>query len=214
MELTNYLVANLNHGVFGDAELLDQGLMQEMHKPHVQTNMPTIFGKEWYGYGWAMFDDFFKRMLIGHSGSTGASSANLLFLPDLNMGVAYACNVGFGQLVRLAPHVALALLMGKDPFKEIPFFEIEKKNAMLVGEYAGYKGIVKTSVVNKGGLLFAESSEKGAEFSYALIPESDKPENLKFYILLAGARMPAEFVVEASGKVDLYIERNRLHKIK
>jgi hypothetical protein len=216
MELTTYLVTNMNHGIFGDAKLLDSGLMQEMHKPHIQTNNSTLFGKQWYGYGWIMDDDFFGHVLIGHDGSTRASSANLSFLTDLNVGVVYACNVGARgrELVWLVPSVALTLLMGKDPFKEIPVFEIEKKMAMLAGEYAGYKGIVKTSVVRKGGLLFIESNEKGGEFSLALIPESDKLENLKFYIPWAGVRIPAEFVVEASGKVDLYIERNRFHKTK
>ena len=218
MELTTYLVTNMNHGIFGDAKLLDSGLMQEMHKPHIQTNwasiIPTHFGKLWYGYGWTMNDDFFGHVLIGHDGSTRASSANLSFLTDLNVGVVYACNVGGRELVGLVPSVALTLLMGKDPFKEIPVFEIEKKMAMLVGEYAGYKGIVKTSVVRKGGLLFIESNEKGAEFSLALIPESDKLENLKFYIPYAGVRIAAEFVVEASGKVDLYIEDHRFHKTR
>jgi hypothetical protein len=47
-----------------------------------------------------------------------------------------------------------------------------------------------------------------------LIPENDRLENLRFYIPAAGIRMPAEFVVDSSGKIDLYIERNRFHKIK
>jgi len=86
--------------------------------------------------------------------------------------------------------------------------------AMLVGEYECYKGIVKASVVRKGGLLFLESKEKGYEFSLALIPESDKLESLKFYAPIVGGRIAAEFVVETPGKVDLYFERNRFHKIK
>jgi CubicO group peptidase (beta-lactamase class C family) len=214
MELTNYLIANMNHGVLGEVKLLDSVLMQEMYKPHMQANWSSLFGKPWYGYGWHMEDDFFGHMLIGHGGSTGVSSANLSFLPDLNMGIVYACNVGGGEVVPLVPSVVLALLMGKDPFKEIPVFEIEKKMTMLVGEYAGYKGIVKISVVRRGGLLFIESKEKLAEQSLALIPESNKLESLKFYVPMTGARMAAEFIVEASGKVDLYIERNRFHKIK
>jgi CubicO group peptidase (beta-lactamase class C family) len=214
MELANYLIANMNHGVFGDVKLLDSGLMQEMHKPHVQTNFPTIFGKMWYGYGWHMEDGFFGHMLIGHSGSTGVSSASLSFLPDLNIGVAYACNVGGAELLSLIPPVILASLMGKDPLKEIPVFEIEKKMNMLVGEYTSYKGIAKISIARKGGLLFIEVKDKLAEYSAALIPESDKLENLKFYVPMAGARLAAEFVVDASGKVDLYIERHRLHKVK
>jgi len=214
MELTNYLIANMNNGVFEDAKLLDPMLMREMYQQHMQQNFPTLFGKQWYGYGWHMEDDFFGHTLIGHGGSTGASSANLSFLPDLNAGVAFACNVGSVESLSLIPHVVLASLMGKDPFKEIPVFEIEKKMTMLVGEYAGYKGIMKISVVRKGGLLFIESEEKLARQSRALIPESDKLENLKFYVPMAGTRMAAEFVVEAPGKIDLYIERNRFHKVK
>ena len=214
MELTNYLIANLNNGVFEDAKLLDPMLMQEMHKQHIQVNFPTLFGKLWYGYGWHMEDDFFGHVLIGHSGSTGASSANMSFLPDLSAGVVFACNVGSIESLSLIPYVVLASLMSKDPFKEIPVFEIEKKMNMLVGEYAGYKGIMKISVVRKGGLLFIESKEKLAEQNLALIPESDKLEDLKFYVPMAGTRIPAEFVVEASGKIDLYFERNRFHKVR
>jgi CubicO group peptidase (beta-lactamase class C family) len=214
MELANYLIANMNHGVFGDVKLLDTLLMEEMHKPHVQANFAALFGKAWYGYGWHMEDAFFGHMLIGHSGSTGASSANLSFLPDVNIGVAYACNVGNAELLSLIPYVVLAFLIGKDPFKEIPVFEIEKKMAMLAGEYAGYKGIIKVSVVRKGGLLFIEVKEKLAEQSLPLIPESDRLETLKFYVPMEGTRTPVEFVVDASGKVDLYVERYRFHKTK
>lgn len=214
MELANYLVANMNGGVFEDAKLLDSGLIKEMHKPHIQANFATLFGKMWYGYGWHIEDDFFGHMLVGHSGSTGVSSANLSFLPDLNMGVAYACNVGGAESASLIPPVVLALLIGKDPLKEIPIFEIEKKMAMLVGEYEGYKGIMKISVVRKGGLLFIEVKEKLAEQSLALIPESDKLESFRFYVPMSGTRTPAEFVVDTSGKVDLYIERYRFHKVK
>jgi hypothetical protein len=153
-------------------------------------------------------------MLVGHSGSTGVSSANLSFVPDLNIGVIYACNVGGYGSMALIPPVVLAFLMGKDPLKEIPVFEIEKKMAMLVGEYAGYKGILKVSIVRKSGLLFMEVKEKLGEQSLPLIPESDKLESLRFYTPMEGTRTPVEFVVDASGKVDLYIERYRFHKIK
>lgn len=215
MELTNYLTANMNHGVFEETKLLDSALFGEMHKPHVQANFPSIFGKMWYGYGWHMEDDFFGHMLIGHSGSTGVSSANLSFIPDLNIGVVYACNVGRAQSISLIPPIVLAFLMGKDPLKEIPVFEAEKKMGMLVGEYESYKGIVKIAVVRRGGILSLEVKEKLAEESLPLIPESEKLENLRFYVPTpGGARMLAEFVVGSSGKVELYLERYRFHKVK
>jgi len=214
MELTNYLIANMNQGVFGDAKLLDSALLAEMHKPHVQSNWPSLFGRTWYGYGWHMDDDFFGHMLVGHSGSTGVSSANVSFVPDLNIGVVYACNVGGYGSVGLIPPVILAFLMGKDPLKEIPVFEVEKKVAMLVGEYAGYKGIIKVSVVRKDGVLFLDVKEKLAEQSLPLIPENDRLETLKFYLPTPITRTPVEFVVGDSGKVDMYLERYRFHKIK
>jgi CubicO group peptidase (beta-lactamase class C family) len=214
MELTNYLIANMNHGVFESTRLLDSALLQEMHKPQMQANWPSLFGKGWYGYGWHMEDDFFGHILVGHSGSTGVSSANISFVPDLNIGVVYASNMGGSESMGLISPVILAFLMGKNPLKEIPVFQIEQKMAMLVGDYAGYKGIIKISVVRKNGVLFMEVKEKLGEQSVPLIPESDRLETLKFYTPMMGMRTPVEFVVDDSGKVDLYVERYRFHKIK
>jgi CubicO group peptidase (beta-lactamase class C family) len=214
MELANFLAANMNHGVFGDVKILDASLLAEMHKPRVEASYPSLFGRNLYGYGWHMNDNFFGHTLIGHSGSTGVSSANISFVPDLNIGVAYACNVGGAPSVSLVPALVLAYVMGKDPLKEIPIFEIDKKMDMLAGEYESYKGTVRISVVRKAGILFMEVREKLEAESYPLIPESDKLENLRFYVPLSGTRMSAEFVVDSPGKVDFYIERNRFHKIK
>lgn len=122
-ELTNYLKANMNHGVFEGATLVDKSLLEEMHRPHVQANFSTLFGKMWYGYGWHMDDDFFGHKLVGHSGSTGVSSANISFIPSLNMGVALASNIGGAPSLSLIPPVLLAFLIGKDPLKEIPVFD-------------------------------------------------------------------------------------------
>lgn len=89
------------------------------------------FGKEGYGYGWAIAEDFLGHKLVIHSGSTGASGAHLSFVPDSKIGVAEVVNGGKSpDPVFLG---ALALLMGKDPEKEIPFFETVKKLSILAG---------------------------------------------------------------------------------
>jgi len=213
MDLTNYLIANMNAGVFEDARLLDASLLKEMYKPHVETNFPSLFGKVAYGYGWMVYDDFLGHKLVEHGGSTGVSSADLAFEPDLKIGVALAANMGGTPLTSVIPLGVMAFLMGKDPEKEIPIFEIEKKLSMLAGVYESYKGINKVSVVKKGGLLYVEVKEKLMEMSAPLIPESEELENFKFYIPELGVKMPVEFTVDPSGKIDLYIERNRFHKI-
>jgi len=91
--------------------------------------------------------------------------------------------------------------------------QIEKKLSMLTGVYESYKGINRISVVNKGGLLYVEAKERPFEMVVPLIPESEKIENLKFYILAGGQKNPVEFTPDSSGKIDLYIESNRFHKI-
>jgi CubicO group peptidase (beta-lactamase class C family) len=214
MELANYMITYMGEGVFEGTRILGSALLKEMYKPHIDTGYSTFFGKRWYGYGWGMDENFFGHECVGHGGSTVVSNADLSFVPDLNMGVAVASNNGMADSVYMIAPVVLALLMGEDPMKEIPIFEIERKMGMLAGGYESYKGIAKISVVRKGGILFVESKEKLSEQSLALIPESDRLESLKFYLLAGGMRMPAEFVVDSSGKIDLYIEGNRFHKVK
>jgi CubicO group peptidase (beta-lactamase class C family) len=214
-ELANYLIANINHGVFEGTKLLDSDLLQEMHKPRIKMNWPIHFGQIRYGYGWYTQDDFFGHTLVGHAGGCVVANSDLNFVPDIGIGVAVASNNGLASSVNtLMTPVVLALLMGKDPVRDIPFFEVERKMAMLTGEYESYKGLWRFSVVRMGGILLAESKEKLLEMSLALIPEDDRLENLRFYTLVGGTRSPVEFVVDPSGKIDLYISHGRFHKVK
>jgi hypothetical protein len=65
------------------------------------------------------------------------------------------------------------------------------------------------------GMLYLESKEKFFEISAPLIPEKDDIENLKFYIPEpGGTRLPVEFEVDPKGEINMYIERNRFHKVK
>lgn len=210
MELTHYLIMNLNEGVFNSTQVVDASLLKEMHSPHIQRD-PGLFGKSAYGYGWGIADNFLGHTVVTHGGSSGLSSALISFVPDVNIGVAMACNTGGAPPLELIPLGMLALLMGKDPEKVIPVFEIEKKLNMLAGEYHSYKGIHNVSIVKKGGLLYAEIKEKFTEMNVPLIPETDNLEPFKFYIQGPGVRAPVEFVVDSHG-IDLYIERNRFHK--
>jgi len=220
IELSNYLVANMYDGVFQGTRVLDGCLLEEMHKIHVEK--PTgvrfygDFGREGYGYGWTILEDFLGHKLVGHDGDTGVSSAHLSFVPELKIGVVAAANRGSSTYPPVCPEPvllgALALLMGKDPMKEIPFFEIENRFKMLTGVYEKYKGIDRLSVVQKGGMLYLDSKE--TDMIVPLVPENDKVENCKFYTIpVPGGKFPVEFEVSSSGEIDLYIERNRFHKI-
>lgn len=214
VELCNYLTACMNKGAFEGTRVLTESSMEELFKPRIDIGYPTIFGKLMYGYGWGVYEDFFGHKCMGHNGSILVSGGDLRFVPDLNLGVAVAFNNAVSESAYLVASVVLLLFMGMDPKKLIPYFEMEKRFDQLTGEYQTYKGITKVSIVRKGGILFLESKEKLNEQSLALIPESDKFETLSFHILTGGTRMPVEFVVDPTGKVDVFFERNKFRKVK
>ena len=216
-ELTNYLIANMNRGIFEGTRILGSSFMDELHKIQFESDDFRFYlgdyGNIGYGYGWMVAEAFFGHKLVTHGGSTGVSSAELMFVPDLKIGIAAAANVGQCPIPVLKG--ALAFLMGKDPEKDIPDFEIDKRLGMLTGKYAIYKGIHEVSILKKGAMLYLEAKFGGTEISYPLIPETDKIENYNFFAIVGpGKKQLVEFVVESPDEIDLYLERNRFHKLK
>lgn len=214
MELSNYLMFSMD-GVFGEATILEPTFLEEMQKIHIETDMFRsrygVFGREGYGYGWAILDDFLGHKLVVHGGSIGVSSAHISFVPELKIGVVEAANAGRSPTLQLLG--GLVYLMGRDPKEEIPFFEIDEKLRMLAGEYKTYKGTLRISIVKKGSLLFLEPRDKLIQTSTPLIPETKRIEDFKFYIISeAGEKRSVEFEVGSSGKIDFYLERYRFHK--
>ncbi|MCR6668449.1 MAG: hypothetical protein NDF51_00410 [archaeon YNP-WB-040] len=62
-------------------------------------------------------------------------------------------------------------------------------------------------------MLYMEQKDEWTDMSTPLIPCDDNLETLKFYIWSNGVKQSVEFTVSEDGKIDLYVERNRLHKI-
>jgi CubicO group peptidase (beta-lactamase class C family) len=215
-ELAHYLIANMNGGIFENTRILNATLLSQMFKPYIKTGYYWLFNEEAkYGYGWMITENFFGHKIIEHGGNTGSSSAELAFIPDQKIGVAVASNADAGGLTGLISVAVIALMLGKEPEKDVPSFKAEKIMKTLAGEYTSYKGIHKVSVVKKGGLLYLESTEKFFKISAPLIPEKDDIENMKFYIFEAGGiRLPVEFEVGPKGEINMYLERNRFHKVK
>ena len=153
-EHTNYLVMNMNGGIYQDNRLVDKASLEAMHRPCI--DVPKgFFGPEGYAYGWRITEDFLGHKLVSHGGSTGVSSAYVGFIPDLKIGVALAANTSpYGSASMTMG--ALALLMGKDPEKELPFMAIEERMKQLVGKYEGYKSLRTIQVVKKGAMLYLE----------------------------------------------------------
>jgi len=223
MDQVNYLKVYLNEGKFEGQQILESSLLNEMEKIHFKTELVqnTVggFGKEGYGYGWVIIEDFFGEKFLAHPGGTATSTAFLGLVPNRKLGIACASNSATGaNLMAMVPILLSSFLLGADPMKDLKFFQVEQKLSMLTGVYETYKGFLKVKVVKVGPFLYIEPEDGLLAFnqgiSIPLIPENEDIEDFKFYTLSgAGGRMSIDFVVEEGGKIDFLMERNRFRKV-
>ena len=211
-EFTNFLFMLLNKGKFEDTQIINSKSLDEMFAIHINT--PSVYwGRSGYGFGLAISEDFLGYKLISHGGSTGLSSAHFAFIPELNIGVVSAANVGNSPSALISQTV-LSLLLDKNPEEVIPFFNIQRKMEQFSGEYVNYKGLNKIKVFIENGILIAEFKSGSNILKYTLIPEDLRISDNKFYFYSFGNKTPITFEIKDDGKINVYVERNCFHKIQ
>ena len=211
-EMTNFLKMVLNKGKFKDKQIVKTESLEKMFSIQIETPV-NFLGKSGYGFGLAISEDFLGYKLISHGGSTGMSSAQFSFIPELNMGFVTEANVGNGMGI-LIGQTLLCILMDKNPEEEIPFYQIQSKMEQLTGEYVSYRELTKIKVFTDNGILVAESEFREIKTRYVLIPEDPKITDYKFYIYNVGNKLSVYFELKENGKIDLFLERNCFHKVK
>jgi len=169
------------------------------------------YGSNGYGYGWTITDNFLGHKMVAHGGSIEVSTAYAAFLPEKRMSVMLAANSSGMPHATIAEGI-LAALLGQDPYKAIPVFDIKKRMNLLAGTYETYRRTVSVRIFVKGGLLYLEQKNPFLDSVVPLIPEDDSLRNYRFYTLTEGVRQPIEFRAGPKG-IDLYIERDRYHKV-
>ena len=226
-EQNNYLKMYMNDGVFNGEKLLDAPLLEQMYKIHIETDLVRDrmgdFGREGYGYGWVIIEDFFGHKIVAHSGNTMVCGASLMFVPDKKIGIAMAANTNRASSLLLGiPILMITTLLGRNPIKDLPFLTLDDKLDTLTGVYKTYKGIHQLSIIKRGGLLYIEVEDKRITFGgltqgarVPLIPVSDTLDDLKFHIINGpAAKMTVEFSTKSRGKVDLILAEWVFHKVR
>lgn len=202
-EMVNYLMMNMNGGIFKGINIIDEEFLNEIHKGHI----PRERGS--YGYGWSV-KHFNGKKFIGHGGSIAVASAYLGFTDDA--GVILACNTSPSSSVEAVGKALLTILDGKD-WRELTYFARKERMKFLEGEYETYRGARKAKVERQDGLLRVEFIEELEKESHILIPKAKDVHDYEFYYHDAeGGTNTVEFVVN-KGDIDMFVERYRLHKM-
>jgi CubicO group peptidase (beta-lactamase class C family) len=165
-----------------------------------------------YGLGLSITDPFLGEPLIGHSGSLVVTSSYFGFMPRSNVGVAVLSN-GNGCPASAIAKVALAVLLGRDPSKELAFVRTENLLKELSGQYETFRGTLRGKVAREGDFLRLEyvggdQPPGGAIF----VPERLDGDEPRFFTICDGARLPAVFRRRKDGGVELIFERYKLRR--
>ncbi len=115
-DMAHYLIAHLNGGCFGDAQILSAAGIQELHRGAAEFSMGRAPAGR-YAMGW--FDmDIGQTKTFSHSGNVPDFSAFMALLPEQKRGVVLLINADPYGLPLVTEEVGtglLALLAGQQP---------------------------------------------------------------------------------------------------
>lgn len=207
-DMAKFVAANLPAST---TRLLTPASLESMQESHI-AGPASHYGENGYGYGWFITKDFLGTRMVAHGGSIDVSTAYTAFLPQKGVGAVILANTSGMPHAAIAEGIFAALL-GLDPLKTIPPLGIKKRMNALSGTYKAYRGANTARVFPKAGLLYLEQKDVFQESIVPLIPEDDAVASYRFYIFTEGERQPVEFQPTPDG-FDLYVERNRYHKVR
>lgn len=204
-ELTRYLRFQANGGSLDGVDLVSEDSLERAHTGY----MERVDSE--YGYGWGR-SEFLGRTLIGHGGSLGVSSSYIGFTEDGEYAIAMGANTTPSPTPPTVAKGVLAILEDEDPYEVVPYFARTERFEELTGEYESYRGITTATVEQHGGVLELTSEHALGEQSMLLLPADPERPGTEFEIpTMTGAKKTATFKVH-DDHVDLYYDRNRLHK--
>lgn len=97
-DMAHFMIAHLQQGHYGDAQILQKATAQEMHRQHF-TNDPRIAGWAYGFYG--RFQNNLRA--IEHAGGISGFTSELFLLPEENLGLFIAYNsesLAYNKLIR------------------------------------------------------------------------------------------------------------------
>lgn len=206
-DMSRYLRMNANGGKLAGTRVADQETLERAHEGHIPD------GGRRYGYGWSR-REFLGRTLVGHGGSLGVSSSYVGFTTDGEYAVTIGANTTPGVTPPTVAQGVLAILDGKEPADEVPYYARKARFDELVGEYAGYRGIVEATVERGGGALMLTVKGALGDTDLSLRPANPAFPGYEFEVPSDDGTPTTARFRPHDDHVDLFYERNRFHQVE
>ena len=93
-DLSHFLIAHMNRGVYQDVHILNESTIEEMHRIQYPDSVP-YYGILRFGLGWLIYEEEFGINAHGHDGDLGFSHARLRIFNENQSAIIYLFNKGF-----------------------------------------------------------------------------------------------------------------------
>lgn len=116
-DMSQWLLLNLNKGRHGQAQIISEGNLSQIHSPQMVIQEPLKYAEilhTSYGLGWAI-QPYRGRLMLQHGGGIDGFSALTSFLPRDNLGVVVLTNLNGTSLPTIITYNLYDRLLGLDP---------------------------------------------------------------------------------------------------
>lgn len=118
-DMSNYMIMQINNGIFKGKEIIDNGRLQQMHSQQV-----SIDDLNYYGMGWVI-GKINNVNTISYDGSIKNYRSNLIIIPNRNISIVVMSNCNSmllgSDIVSLVSSGIVSIIDGKDA-KEVSKF--------------------------------------------------------------------------------------------
>lgn len=210
-ELTNYLQMYLTNGKYNGQRILSEESIERMQTGYLEWDYALSGSDNEYGYGWTT-KEFMSERVYSHIGDIVVSSSYLGYLPDHELGIALLANISPEYIMQSVGEGILSILLGGDPYQDVPFWSVRKKLDTLTGQYESYRGVLSGTVTHDGTTASFQSDGAPA-ISFPIIPKTTDATDFDFQTYAEeGYTKDLRVEVHDEG-VDIYLGRWRLRKV-
>ena len=207
-EMLHYAQCLLNRGVYKGQRLLTEASIDKLFTGLI--SMPYGWSEDpQYGLGWSIDQPSAETpyTVIHHSGGMGTSIAQLLLVPELNLGIVATEN-GPTNIAPLVARSALALAIDQAPEDLLEDYKIISAIDAICGTYKTAYNLYSLTISQQGGILKLDGEIDDGPISFPLLARDIEKLDFAPYSLRSDNKAKIQFMRDDQGRV-AYVSYDR-----